>query len=596
MVSRSIALFALILTFVAPDAFGSRAHRSMGDSIREAGLIAIADTAQAAAPLDTVLTLREVLKGDRKLRGRRITLRTVRASSADVYVPRPATGLAVLLAADWEKGERPVIEVYAQPEAIAALHVLVPVYERRAERDRLVALRDAALAHSGIVRDQFFNDAREMRDPANFPLLTELFPSLDEKGQRAAIGVLELIGDGRGVATLIEAMRSPREWVAIEAASALRFHFPGAPGVTEAFRNVRGERLKESAVQYLARYDPALRATIAPNRNSYQRAVELIGRGDDAGARALLPAILKDPKQVEPLVRFNAAWLSGALAADPALARGAAPVLMPVLQTYAKTGDYLQAIAAAEVLRSLREAAAVEPLHELLRKEDDALFAGSIRIAAYALLERGGVARSIALERLRTREDWAALQPIVEAAGRPDEASLLVRRLTAAEPAFYASITAGWLYYRLGRLRDESAAPALAKALQDPYWDTSAVVEALKYIGGPKTEAVVLPLLRAADPGTRQAAMEVLLDVQGRRFLPLLRRMLSDPAIGLRGTAAMYIGRIGDPSDLALLLPLADFWRGDRENHYWMMQAVAELRDRHGYDVNGKIRGGVHGM
>ena len=348
--------------------------------------------------------------------------------------------------------------------------------------------------------------------------------------QRAIVNALEFIGDARGVPTLLEAMRSPHEWVAIEAASALRFHFPGAPGVTAAFRDVRHAKMKAQAAQYLSRYDPGMSASLAAARNAYQRASELIQQGDDEGARAHLPPILRDPQQAEAIVRFNAEWVGRVLAAHPESERDVGRALMPLLRSYAQTGDYLQALAAAEVLSVLSDPAAVEPLRELLEKKDGALFDASTRVAAYALIDRGGEVRSAAIARLRAREDWPALEPIVNVAGRRDEAALLVRQLGAANPSFHASLPARWLFYRLGRLRDERAIPALVKALQHPYWDTSTVVEALKRIGGPKREAAVLPLLRTPEPGTRQAAMEILLEVQGRRFLPLLRRMLNEPA------------------------------------------------------------------
>jgi hypothetical protein len=51
----------------------------------------------------------------------------------------------------------------------------------------------------------------------------------------------------------------------------------------------------------------------------------------------------------------------------------------------------------------------------------------------------------------------------------------------------------------------------------------------------------------------------------------------------------MYLSRIGTPQDLEVLVPLSDFWTGDRANHYWLMSAIAEIRERYNYDLNGPI-------
>jgi len=55
--------------------------------------------------------------------------------------------------------------------------------------------------------------------------------------------------------------------------------------------------------------------------------------------------------------------------------------------------------------------------------------------------------------------------------------------------------------------------------------------------------------------------------------------------------AAQFLTAHGVPEDLEILVPLSDFWTGDRENHYWLQSAVAAIRRRHGYDLNGPIEG-----
>jgi HEAT repeat protein len=113
--------------------------------------------------------------------------------------------------------------------------------------------------------------------------------------------------------------------------------------------------------------------------------------------------------------------------------------------------------------------------------------------------------------------------------------------------------------------------------------------EALIRIGGNAVEAALLPLVRSSEPRAR-VAMEVLFALQKARFLPQLRRLVDAPELELRSTALRFLGSVGTPQDIQLLAPLADFWKGDRPNHYWAMSAIAEIRQRHHYDMNGPIR------
>ena len=153
-------------------------------------------------------------------------------------------------------------------------------------------------------------------------------------------------------------------------------------------------------------------------------------------------------------------------------------------------------------------------------------------------------------------------------------------RLLKAEPNHNKAIAARWAIQRLGDLREQRAVTPLIEALSQPGWDAATLTEALIHIGGALVERAAEPLLSSDRHEIREAAMQILFALQGKRFLPLLRRIMVEPDFGVRSSAALYLGRIGTPDDLDLLLPLADFWKGDRNNHYWMMQAVSGIRDR----------------
>jgi len=506
----------------------------MGYSIRHAGLIAIADTTA-----EGTFVLGEILKGDAKLRGQRLTV-PPQFSTADVYVPRNARGIAVLLDADRKR----VLEIYTTPDALQALRTLIGIYELPSERARLTKLRELAFRApaNSIVRNQLWADFHEMREPANFALVTEWFARADERGQESIVGIIDFIGDPRGIPTLEIAKRSPHKWVASKAEQSLRFRFPSGP-----------------------QPEP-------PPANDYQRISRFREAGDEAAARALFLRAVANPEMAEALVRFDAEWVERMIEAHPPEGKRIRAALLPVLTRYAQSGDYLQAASAAQVLRGLKHPDTVRPLLALLGR-NDRLYDKAMRIAAFALADLGGLARKEALEKVRP-----ALRPLLTA-DVPD----LANAVHGEDGA--------WAIYRLGRLRDKRAIAPIVAALQtgfsvlpDPH------VEALIRIGGPETETAVLPLLRAADRTPRDAAIDVLVALQGRRVLPLLRRMLTEKDFGVPVSAASHLGRLGDPSDIAFLLPYADFWTGDRVIHYHLTLAVSELRRRHGYDMKGPVR------
>ncbi len=73
-------------------------------------------------------------------------------------------------------------------------------------------------------------------------------------------------------------------------------------------------------------------------------------------------------------------------------------------------------------------------------------------------------------------------------------------------------------------------------------------------------------------------------------MLPLARRMLREKNFGAPHAALGHVGRFGTAEDIALLERWCDYWHADRGLHYWAMLAMAELRERCGYDLNGPIQ------
>lgn len=128
--------------------------------------------------------------------------------------------------------------------------------------------------------------------------------------------------------------------------------------------------------------------------------------------------------------------------------------------------------------------------------------------------------------------------------------------------------------------------------IQESDWTlTRAAAEALTKIGGEAVENKMLPLLAHEDHNrVRRHAVEVLFALQGEGSVDLARRMLVEEDLGLKRPAMSNLGRYGVPEDLPLLLPFCNYGEADRATQYWAMSAVASLRERHNYDINGPIQ------
>ena len=149
-----------------------------------------------------------------------------------------------------------------------------------------------------------------------------------------------------------------------------------------------------------------------------------------------------------------------------------------------------------------------------------------------------------------------------------------------------------WAAFRLGDLKEKRAVPVLTQTLiRDADWRlTQTARDALITIGGTEVETEMLALLTHEDcQRVRPAAIEVLFRLQGERSRDLARRMLREENWGLKRPALIHLGNLGTAEDLALLRPYCDYWTADRTTHYWAIGAVAQIRDRCNYDVNGPI-------
>ena len=381
-------IVAVLLAFVTC-AQACRIPRPMGDYVREAELIVVANTRKGGKRgFDTIASVTEVVKGDPKAAGTAIVL-GMTMSTADVRVPVPATNVTILLRKDWREQEQwPVLEAYTKPKETDAVRTLVGICRLPSERQQLLALRENALAGNAYHLAQLLADLRNMREPGNFDIMIALYDALAPAGQAKLVEIMARTGDPRAVPPLLKAMRSSDREVRTTAARRLSWDFPGAPGVTEAFENALTQKhLARAAARYLSkrRDDPALDKLRGMRDTPWTRAGRLWEAGDTKAARAAYLAIIEDgvkggdelrsrvakgrpnisaaekERMVKALLRSAAAkLLPNASAAERERIRKA---LLPQLLAHARSDDY---IFSNDVARILRELHHVECLKALL--------------------------------------------------------------------------------------------------------------------------------------------------------------------------------------------------------------------------------------
>ena len=584
--AKGLTLF--LLTLGLPLWSCERPQQTMGRYIQSAQLIAIVDTA-ASPPFESVtITFREYLKGSSGPPRNTATIR----SRPCPWVPA-GKGYAILLSAGWQTSESPVVEVYTAAADLADLRTLVKVYDLRSERQRLDAVR--ALANEGKprYREQIFDDLRNMHEPANYAIVMDLYPSLDKAGRLKMVDIIGYIGDTRGVPVLLDALRAADADLADSARRVLATYFPGAPGVGEALRR---------------------HASPPPHESEMQKAFRLFTAGRQKEARPRLLAVAANRRESPEIRMWAALDLVDLL--DAAGKNALRTTLWPLLVRMVLEGNYLQIADAARILRALRHPDNLPLLLQLLGRKD---FVGQKTpyLAAMAIRELGPGGRAKAVFRLiemleaeskaqgyrmvggtppapllalawlggdrefqRTepiRGDY--LRPVWGAGLKTDEGAFLLQGLR--QPGNLPPDGIDWVVTRLGELKYRPAGRAVIQQIPQASWPVAqSAQETLIQIGGMEVESAASTLLASSAPGpAREVALRVLYGLKGAGSLPEIRGALSDRE--LRTTALFLLANLGTAQDLSVLVPMSDFWTGDRESHYWLMQAIAGIRSRY---------------
>ena len=382
----------LLLAAMANSAFASRALLPMSDNIRQSELIVIGDTRKGeTGPLDIIIRVSEVIKGDENFLGKDIELRGRLRSTAEVRVGPDEKGIALLFPEDWEKSDPwGLVEVYREPARVNALKTLIDVFAIEDERKRILALQKLSAAGDPDIQKSTFSELRGMRNPDNFDLLIQWFDELDEKNQAEWITLIaQTMLDRRCVPTLIKALSSPALEVRRLAAHGLYFHFPGAPGIAEAFDDqLRTEGVTQLAARYLAmRFDNPEYAELAkPKDTRWLRAKQLEKEGKAGAARKLDFELIADDAESDYTRRSTAAKLVQDACPDE-LAR-IRETLLPFLRRNVSGDNYIYVLKTTRILRALHHPDCLPALIDVFQHQGS-VYDAAIREATMAIHELG---------------------------------------------------------------------------------------------------------------------------------------------------------------------------------------------------------------
>ena len=571
---------------------------SIGEYVDLSAAIAMAEVKKSdSSGCQSVLELGEFLKGKAPASKRGLcvppNMRCYPPGFRDcamgyIQVP-PDSGRAVaLLWSGWESKACPFVEVYWEAQEIAAVRAFVKVYALPSERRRLEELRALASDPNPRFRQELFAAFERMRNPANFPIILDLFGRLDPAGQTSAVEVLESIGDVRGVPTLIKALDSPDSRVSLAAARVLETQFRWFPGVEEALRKIwddsdprirfrKAEALRDSRRMDRAR--PLFLAVAQDQREDeqrrYQSIVGLLPSPSPSERSALRDAVHPLFARLSALDLYtDSASTSGILRAFGS-ARDL-DLLIPLLAS-PKTGwdGYWcrpcdAAMAIWEFGPAARRSAAERLLGRLGSLSDDE-FLALLWLGDGALIRRASVAK------------WEAFLPLLGVGQQQDEGTFLISVLR--NHPNLPSLAQHWIAFRLGDLKEKRSVGELFDLFKHSvriHKQLQIVPVALGEIGGPDVEAEAAKMLTDPSPEVKRFALDILCQLGSAKALPSLRGMLAgdDDA---KFTAVAWMGSLGEPEDLKALVPMADFWTGERanRNHHWAALAVAGIRWRY---------------
>ncbi len=488
-------------------------------------------------------------------------------------------------------------------------------------------------------KKEFLSALGTMKQPANFDLVKELYlrPDLSAKDKLSLQEWMANTGDKRVLPILYTALKSKDKFVSSDAISRLTYNYSSAAtdkAIAEAYYSLPDES-KPMAARYLVKrgannlVKPALMANAAAAATTpFQKATTLEHQGKVKEAQGLYLSILESPEDNSYVIETAMAKVLNAAKTQDASAikQRVIKARLNWLNKYAQNSNYLEAQSAADILGKLHDARGLDALLSILSKRES-IFAKANQTATFAIADLGASAKqsttTILLREigsntaLAQRPDeqiilllelawlqqpdggkqvskaieknsaWLGsynqVQPLLNGLPSKDEGQFLTQKLVEKKLPTQAL---DWIIFRLGDLKETGAIDALMAEFEKPYSyspeTTKVALEKISTNG--QAREVLLKELKSIALNSQSAAqanaIELLAMIDGEKALPVVRQIIKNGQLEAKVRALNIISRIGTKEDLALLLPMSNYWSGDRKTHYWVMQAVGELNNK----------------
>lgn len=487
-------------------------------------------------------------------------------------------------------------------------------------------------------KKEFLAALGTMKQPANFDLVKELYlrPDLSAKDKLSLQEWMANTGDDRVLPILYIALKSKDKFISSDALSRLTYNYSSPAtdkAIAEAYNSLP-DQSKPMAARYLVKrgasnlVKPPLVASAAAAATPFQKASELEHQGKVKEAQAIYLSILESPEDNSYVIgTAMAKVLNAAKTLDAsAIKQKVLKARLNWLNKYAKNGNYLEAQSAADILAKLHDDRGLDSLLSILAKRES-IFAKANQTATFAIADLGATAKqsttTILLKEIESNTALAQkpdeqiilllelawlqqpdgskqvskaieknnawlgsynqVQPLLNGLPNKDEGQFLTQKLVEKKLPAQAL---DWVISRLGDLHETRAIDALMAEFEKPYsYSPETTKVALEKIAtnGQAKDVLVRKLKSIAlnsHSAAQANAIELLAAIDGKQALPVVRQIIKNGQLEAKVRALNIISRLGTKEDLAVLLPMSNYWSGDRKTHYWVMQAVGELHNK----------------
>ncbi|MBS1954595.1 MAG: HEAT repeat domain-containing protein [Cyanobacteria bacterium SZAS-4] len=634
---------ALATTVNMHSAADKRRAQSIAEDWHNASAVCIGILRKAQSGGGATLLVKETLKGDKKTIGTTLPIPLERHLAGIFPTDKDEKPALVFFSKAEGSTELQATEIYNDPDKIAATRCLSSTFDSSSEKEALQALSEMVQNPTGRCKATFKQDAKllfrneflaaiaQMKNKDNFSIVTALYDKSDLDTKNVLLDWMACTGDRRALPYLIAAVPSPDRALRSTALTRLIYYYPGDVGVDACIEKAYEHGFadtKNSALDYVSKRrgkSPAKALSTQP-KTPYQQAEELNDAGKYKEATALYIQEIVNNKKDGYVRRWSA--LKAIPHATAEQKNEIRKSILPLISEDASTGNYLEATDAADILQKLQHDDCLDSMIKLLDRRES-LFSKANRMAAFGIAKLSSAARQKAaahlIEQVKSAKFmhesdqqnqlivllelawignpkelatvnqllanspaqavWKSIQPLATA--RKDDGAVLIEVLKN-NPSL-PHLAKDWIIVELGELKDERAADLILAHLNDMKYQYDGYVadEALKAIGG-KHVCQQLEKMAMSSDETSRNAVDILCAIEKENCLPALRKIIKSKSPA-RTNALSAMARLGKPDDLAVLIPLSDYWTGDRLYHYWTMEAIASIRQRFRYNVNGPI-------